>query len=31
MENDRDKVSDTRGNEAGSKDEATYVPMATNR
>ena len=24
MEDDRDEVNDTRGNEAGSKDEATY-------
>ena len=31
MEDDRDEVNDTRGNEAGNKDEATYVPMLTNR
>ena len=30
MEDDSDE-SDTRGNEAGSKDEAMYVPMVMNR
>ena len=31
MEDDRDEVNDTRGNEAGSKDEATYKWQRTGR